>query len=486
MSTFVSSRYNFAIPIDAEFLLYNSSSGSVIGLSGPDCASLISEIANSPKPVSVDAFEPELFKQLIAGSFLVMQGVDEVAAIRERFQSARTHTPAVLTITTTMDCNLGCYYCYEERSGDQLAVSGVPEVVEMARRLLVKGGKDSLHVDWYGGEPLMNLPFLDAASLALQDLCSTLKIAYSASVISNGTKWPKDVRLFVRRHKIRQVQISFDGMRENHDKRRRYHKGYATGGSSSFDKAVELVSVLVTAVRVDLRFNIDRGNRDDVLPFMRFARSKGWFDSNYDAVFQPARLAAYTERSGFMRNTELSLDEYEEIRRMVREESESAIAVAEAEVPDKFPYPRSSVCAALAKSSVVVGADSKLYRCGLQVGERARAVGDVPTFQSGPLQILNNLEMQAGSDLEWWDRFDPTSLSSCSRCSFLPVCWGGCPKKHLEQDTHALLEQGQYWRRNLPRLVAEGVGRTCQPEFSFGESDQFRMTQSGDLLVKAI
>ena len=149
-----------------------------------------------------------------------------MARIRDRFRIAKATTPIVLTLTTTMDCNLGCYYCYEERSSDRLAVSEVHQVVELARGLLVGSHKDSLHVDWYGGEPLMNLQFLEEASFALLKLCSDLTVVYSAPVISNGTSWPESIRDFLQRHKIRQVQISFDGLRGNHNKRRRYRKGY--------------------------------------------------------------------------------------------------------------------------------------------------------------------------------------------------------------------------------------------------------------------
>jgi hypothetical protein len=46
------------------------------------------------------------------GGFLVEQTFDELGAIRERYREARGRTPMVLTLTTTQDCNLGCYYCY--------------------------------------------------------------------------------------------------------------------------------------------------------------------------------------------------------------------------------------------------------------------------------------------------------------------------------------------------------------------------------------
>jgi uncharacterized protein len=245
-TTLQGSRYNFVGPTGSSLLLYNSASGAVLSLQGPDAASLANQLGGIPRSIVTDALDSSLLERLTDGGFVVEHDVDEVANIRERFRDAVDTTPAVLTLTTTMDCNLGCYYCYEERSPDRLESKQVTQVVELARGLLVESGKDSLHVDWYGGEPLLNLPFLELASDALQKMCAERKAWYSASVISNGTLWPADVRSFLVRNRIRQVQISFDGMRDNHDKRRKYRKGYSDPGkNSSFDQAVKLVDELV-------------------------------------------------------------------------------------------------------------------------------------------------------------------------------------------------------------------------------------------------
>ena len=270
-----------------------------------------------------------------------------------------------------MDCNLGCYYCYEERSSAQLDFKDVDSLVSLAEARLLISGKRSPHVDWYGGEPLLNLAFLSDASRALQALCAKLSVEYSASIISNGTCWPPDVADFVRGHRIRQVQISFDGLEAAHNKRRRYRAGRAPGeNASSFARAVELVDELLFHVRVDVRFNMDRANVGDLPGFLMLMRERGWFDRPYPVVVQPARLSAYSERSSFMRRSELSAGEFEDLREYVRRTLSEEVAVEEAEVPDGFPYPRTSVCAALADDSVVVGADGELYRCGLQVGEQ--------------------------------------------------------------------------------------------------------------------
>lgn len=463
---FVASRYNFAVEsVDGEAVVFNTLSGAVVRLGGTDAAPLIAALEDPTSEFTAEQFPPNLLQQLLSGDFLHAPDCDEVAIVRARYWRARGEAPMVLTITTTMDCNLGCYYCYEERSGDRLAAKDIPAIVALAEERLVSADKHTLHVDWYGGEPLLNLPFLESASDALQALCTRRAVGYSASIISNGSEWPDDAGAFVARNKIRQIQISFDGLKDNHDRRRHYRKAFRKPGASSFDKAVALVDALVCCARVDLRFNIDRGNANDIMPFIRMARERGWFAAPYPAVFQPARLSAYSGTSQFMREHQLSLEEFDTLRAAIRAEIGDSAKIEESEVPDGFPYPKSWVCGALAGASIVVGAEGLTYRCGLQVGERDRAVGEVRTTDAAA---------QHHADASWWDAYDPTQHASCSRCSFLPVCWGGCPKKHLEGDSDAIREQGRYWRNNLPRLIQKAAGFAELRCNAIPESLQFR------------
>ncbi len=265
--------------------------GAVINLTGADSHDLAQVLSRGIFEVNADGLPEGLIQQLIAGGFLVPSGTDEVAIIRERYWKARGDTPMVLTVTTTMNCNLGCYYCYESRTGDKLGNSNLESIVAWVQKRLHTAPEKGLHVDWYGGEPLLNPEFIESASASLQKLCTELKAPYSASVITNGTAWPDDVGEFVQRHRIRQVQVSFDGLRENHNQRRRYRPGYAGGESpSSFDLAVALVDKLLAHTRVDIRLNIDRRNQEDLHPFVEFARARGWFSQQFPAVVQPARL----------------------------------------------------------------------------------------------------------------------------------------------------------------------------------------------------
>jgi uncharacterized protein len=466
LSSYLASRYNFAFRGDrGGVALFNAFTGAVIKLDGRHVDALANSLSDHRLLFSGSEFSDELRESLRRGGFLVQAHFDELHAVRERYWRARGETPVVLTITTTMDCNLGCYYCYEERSGKALKSTDVSATVDLARDLVARSGRHSLHVDWYGGEPLLNLEFLEAASGELQAYSDREGVSYVASIISNGSLWPSDAEAFVARNRIRQVQISFDGLQGNHDKRRRYRRGHGAENSSSFVEAVKLVDKLVNCVRVDLRLNIDRANSDDLRPFIHFARDRGWFDAVFPAVFQPARLASYSESSAFMRKYELSLEEFDDLRAIARDEIGASARIEESEVPEGFPHPKTSVCAALASNSLVVGAEGLTYRCGLQAGETKRAVGTLEDRGQGAVP---------GHDRVWWDAFDPTRAPSCSKCSFLPICWGGCPKKHLEGDTHAIQEQGRYWRNNLPRLIAHAAGMEIDRDTVVPEALQFR------------
>src|SRR5262249_29382749 len=176
------------------------------------------------KPMEIDAqsLNDAGLDQLVRNGFLVRSGTDEVAEIRERYLRARRDAPICIELVTTMDCNLGCYYCYEERTGDKLRITDVEGILRLVRDRFERSRKDRLHLDWFGGEPLLNIDFMNAASRAIQDYCAANGIRFTASVASNGTCWPADVGQFVEQHKLREVQISFDGLEDKHNRRRRY------------------------------------------------------------------------------------------------------------------------------------------------------------------------------------------------------------------------------------------------------------------------
>ena len=461
------SRYNFCIPAGDGKILYNSKTGGTVFLSDQDSLDLLPFLTGKKYFCAAEDFEPSFLLSFIKNGFLVEEQRTELSEISEKYWEARGETPVVYTITTTMDCNLGCYYCFESRSKESLKSDDIPTIIAHVSNTFKESRKKSLHVDWFGGEPLLNFEFLKEASFALQNFCQNNTINYHASVVSNGTLWPSDVGKFITEHKIRQVQISFDGMKEKHDKIRRYRKQFDSG-FSSFTQAVELVDQLLDHTRVDLRFNIGLTSENDLDNFMDFIIEKEWFKKRYPFVFQPARVSAYTERSSFFKEKQYEIEEFDRVRENVKQRLSKLLQVDESEVPYGFPFPKNYVCAALARNSHVIGADKSLHRCTLELGEKNLAVGH-----------LNKSSTLLEANKNWWDQFDPCKLPSCSKCSFLPICFGGCAKKHFDQDQSFLDEQSIYWRNNLARIISSYIGKKEFNTHVFEEVDQFREGYDG-------
>ena len=238
------SRYNFSVPTNGGALLYNTSSGTLLRLGRGDGEELANVLSSPSMPfVDLASFPSEIAAALREGGFVVTSHDAELEEVRQRFWRARTDAPIVVTITVTQDCNLRCFYCYEQRSSDTLVSADITSLLSRLDRSLSSTSRRDVHVDWYGGEPMLNAPFIEAASEAIQAFCNERRLAYSASIISNGTNWPEDPAAFVRRHRIREVQISFDGDRSDHEK---YRAASKQSDRSTFDGAVRVVDGLAT------------------------------------------------------------------------------------------------------------------------------------------------------------------------------------------------------------------------------------------------
>ncbi len=131
------SRYNFVVSDRDRIALYNAASGSINILEGADAISLANYLCQSPRIVDVSELSSEFLAEMVTCGFLVYEDQDEVEAIANRFNEARTETPAVLTITTTQDCNLGCYYCYEKRLASTLGLADSAKIYEFTKSHII-------------------------------------------------------------------------------------------------------------------------------------------------------------------------------------------------------------------------------------------------------------------------------------------------------------------------------------------------------------
>jgi uncharacterized protein len=458
------SRYNRVVKHGNRWLLFNGVSSALMQveavtmdklrpvLSDKACCSL-EDLKNS----GLQQFADPLLK----GHYLVEECVNELEFLRERFRSAQFQDPVTVTIATTLDCNLGCYYCYEERDRTYLNTQTCGRIFDHVAGLMRTSPDKKLYVSWYGGEPMMNSQAIEYLSEHFLRLCDDNGYRYCAHMVSNGTCWPDSPDAcvdFVTRHKIKHVQFTFDGLHKNHNNRRHYLK-VDPSQPSSFETLCKTVNSLVGKTAIYLRLNVDRGNISDAYRLVDFFSERGWLFPGSNVYPYVAPLLPHTDACSSVGKTALAHDSINMFQMEFLRYLSKYCDLREFLNMNYYPRTVRLLCGAVASRAVLFGPEGRVYKCVYDLGVHSLSHGAVGQYSySGPspshFRILNDLAgNKAAPSHHDYMNYDPCSNPSCSVCEYLPICMGGCPKTQIEKDKFYTDEFKRYWDANLDILL---------------------------------
>jgi len=357
----------------------------------------------------VDIENTEFVQQLKHGGFLIDDEINELDLLRFRMLQSRYSTKSLgLTIAPTADCNFRCPYCYEK---DVLKPDYMTQEVEDAIVKMVEGQVKTiaaLSINWYGGEPLMNMPTIERLSRKFIEICEEHNIHYSASMISNGYLLTPEIAKLLQELKISSIQITLDGGAEIHDQRRPL-----ADGSGTFDTIVgNLEKCKEWLPNVSLRINIDKTNTSAGKEITKLLGDKGLLDKVFPYLGRVTADSDDYDKGSCFSCGGFSEEEFRYFKEF-QSSGESYMS--------KYPRPMSSYCGADALGSYVIAADGKLYKCWHDIGKESRCVGSLMKANSNnKFSYLNYM------------LYDATADSECSKCNLLPICMGGCPEARLK------------------------------------------------------
>ena len=132
-----------------------------------------------------------------------------------------------LAIAPTTHCNFNCPYCYEENKKpiymNQKTEANIIAFIKNHDRI------KNYQILWYGGEPLLGFDSIKHAKLS------------NHSLITNGYLLDENKSIFFKDYPLDGVQITIDGTKEFHDKRRTL----ALNNGPTFDRIVENIDKFV-------------------------------------------------------------------------------------------------------------------------------------------------------------------------------------------------------------------------------------------------
>jgi uncharacterized protein len=411
------SRYNFFIPLEkGDTLAYNSIGNSlaVWDKFEREIYDIIAGGAGTEAAMSVagnERYLSSVVESLRRGFFIVRRDLDERKKIDEAVRLIRFDDSGLsLTIAPTLSCNFACDYCFQ---GDHARTPTMPWDVSGKLLNFVKkklAGKDRLGVSWYGGEPLLAKDTLFGLSEELITVCEGIGVSYSASIVTNGYFLTPDVAERLAGLKVTSIQVTLDGDRDVHDKRRPL-----IGGGATFDR---IVGNLVEAVRdtrlgISVRVNIDRRNSDSIERLIDRLCDAGLAGrKNFSMYFAPVDICS--RECLKIASEVMPLEEYAKIEmKLLKVASERGLA------KPSMPFRMFSLCAAVKPNGFVVLPNGDVHKCWNTVSYPDERVCGIDGIDGA-----DSTETQAR-----WLGQELFSIPECETCPILVNCAGGCADK---------------------------------------------------------
>ena len=154
-------------PVADGLLLYNMLTCSLVLLTPDEAADLTAQ------------------RELIDRWFLVPEDHDDRKLCRQVQQMAALLKPAAKTISTyiilpTTGCNARCFYCFEK--GAKPVTMTAETASKVVRYIVAHRGSETVHISWFGGEPLVNAKAIDQICTEL----SQQSMPFRSEMITNG------------------------------------------------------------------------------------------------------------------------------------------------------------------------------------------------------------------------------------------------------------------------------------------------------------
>ena len=268
-----------------------------------------------------------------------------------------------LILMPTEACNFRCVYCYEDFKYRRME----PWVVEAVRRWIASRAPRlrSLHLSWFGGEPLLARGVIrtlmgDAASLAV----ANPDLLVTSNATTNGYLLTPAVLTELVDLGVTGYQISFDGPREHHDRKR-----VLAGGGGSFERIwgnLLAAREVARAFTITIRLHVDRENAEAAPAFLEQVRDAFGGDERFDLYIRGL------SRLGGPNDAALPVFERDEGAMVIEQVKEHArglgLKLFEAE-------PGHSICYAARANSFVVRANGRLNKCTIALEEPSNQVG---------------------------------------------------------------------------------------------------------------
>jgi len=341
----------------------------------------------------------------------------------------------------TYQCNFNCSYCYQDEYNPQITDKDFETARAFFQYIDAQFSKRRKYITLFGGEPLLNTPKQRQLITHIIEQANARNL--DIAIVSNAFHLTDYIDL-LRTARIREVQVTLDGVGEMHN-----HRRPLKGGGESFERIVEGVDAALKAgLPINLRMVVDKENINELPKLARFAIDKGWtvhplfktqLGRNYELHHCQTEQGRLYSRLGMYEDLFQLLKAHPEIEEFHRPAFSISKFLFE---QGELPSPLFDSCPGT-KTEWAFDSTGKIYSCTATVGKAGEELG---TFY--PHVQLNE------GQIALWEERDVLSIAECEGCNLQLACGGGCGSVAKNQKGHVCKPDC----RPVQELLSLGIG----------------------------
>ncbi|MBE0447229.1 MAG: 4Fe-4S cluster-binding domain-containing protein [Actinobacteria bacterium] len=348
-----------------------------------------------------------------ASEVKLLQTIDAMYAKAEKRLS--------FVICPTYSCNLRCTYCFEgglthdnRLYMDSKDVVRVFAAIDKLRQVY---NKRKSSVDLFGGEPMLPRNKGFVSELLREARGRSLPV----SIVTNGIHIEQFTGLLsAYKDQIKLVQITLDGPKDVHDKRRKFANNKGT-----FGKVCSSISTLLELqIKVVVRVNVDLQNVDSIDQLFNHMVTSGWVGNPYFTCdLSPVQDHALKGTYKFILPEDMLIERIFESLKRIPDSSNvlqlnmfrTLRHIKSVLSNSRSVQPLLYYCEANNLENMVFGPDGYIYACTECMGNEELAIG----------KFRPRLKMHDEA-VKMWDGRSILTVNKCRECDIALLCGGGC------------------------------------------------------------
>lgn len=401
------SKYNCIYNINQNSYAINLLSGGIVKIDKEKIKNLLQNDGIFDEKI-LDEDEIDFLKK---GRFILEDEIDELTLLKIRYRKSKEieNNELKLSIIPSYSCNFDCSYCYQrqlEKKGYKYNNGKMSdELLNSVEQYLNKvvSVKKKLHIEWFGGEPLLFNDLIIDFNYKIKDICEENGCEFYSSIVSNGYLLTLDNTKRLYNSGVRGALITVDGPEKIHNKRR-----YLKDGSGSFDKIINNIINASKYLDINVRINMDTQNYNEVEAMLKYLSETNINKKNIQIIFT---TTTFDDDLG----KDMKMLNLEELKKAILDITNTSKKLGfKCELKNLC---KPNVCVARKANSYVLDLDGNVYKCPSLAGH--------PSIADGKFNIeTSQIELSYNGLL--WSEWEPFDDAKCTECKYLPMCFGGC------------------------------------------------------------